>query len=300
MIAFTPQLLIEALIGGLAAGGIYALIAFSLSLTISTTRVLNIAHGDFLVMGAALAVLLLRYAELNPVLSFLIVLAFFVLAGVMFEAIVVRQVMGKSPQQMLIGSVLITFGLALALESSMGFLWSSYVDPLPRFSFPVFLPRIQFLGLAISGSRLVILAFVTVAMLVFHLFLTRTFWGKGARALAQNYEAALIMGLHPHRVLAVIFTAAILATSISGIFYVLAVPLEPYSGLPLTIKALTIIILGGVGSLPGALIAGVILGVAETFTGLVVGSMWAPVVAIAVLFIVLVVRPTGLMGKETL
>jgi len=101
-------------------------------------------------------------------------------------------------------------------------------------------------------------------------------------------------------VLVVIFTAAILATSISGIFYIVAVPLEPYSGLPLVIKALTIIILGGVGSLPGALIAGAILGLAETFTALVIGSIWAPVVAIAVLFAVLVVRPTGLMGKETL
>lgn len=299
MVLSTP-IVIEAMIGGLAAGGIYALIAFSLSLTLSTTRVLNIAHGDFLVMGAALSVLLLRYLELHPVLSFVLVLAFFVVVGILFEVVVVRQVMGKTPQQMLIGSVLITFGLALALESSMGFLWSSYVDPLPRFSFPAFLPRMQFLGLAISGSRVVILVFVAVAMLAFHLFLTRTFWGKGARALSQNYEAALIMGLNPHRVLVVIFTAAILATSISGIFYIVAVPLEPYSGLPLVIKALTIIILGGVGSLPGALIAGAILGLAETFTALVIGSIWAPVVAIAVLFAVLVVRPTGLMGKETL
>lgn len=300
LINFSTQILIEAFIGGLAAGGIYALIAFSLSLTLSTTRVLNIAHGDFLVMGAALSVLLLRYMELNPVLSFIIVLAFFILVGILFEAVVVRQIMGKSAQQMLIGSILITFGLALALESSMGFLWSNYVDPLPRFSFPMFLPRIELWGLAVSGSRLVILVFVALAMLGFHLFLTRTFWGKGARALAQNYESALIMGLNPHRVLAVIFTASILATSISGIFYILAVPLEPYSGLPLVIKALTIIILGGVGSLPGALIAGLLLGLAETFTGLAIGSIWAPAVAIAVLFAVLVVRPTGLMGKAEL
>lgn len=251
-------------------------------------------------MGAALSVLLLRYIELNPILAFGLVLAFSVLAGILFEVGVVRQIMGKSPQQMLIGSVVITFGLALALESSMGFLWSNYVDPLPRFSFPLFLPKIQVLGLAISGSRAVILVFVTLAMLAFHLFLTRTFWGKGARALAQNYEAALIMGMNPHRILLVIFTAAILATSVSGIFYILAIPLEPYSGLPLVIKALTIIILGGVGSLPGALIAGAILGLAETFTGLTAGSMWSPVVAIAVLFVILIVRPTGLMGKEML
>lgn len=296
----SPQMIIEATIGGLAAGGIYALIAFSLSLTLSTTRVLNIAHGDFLVMGAALSVLLLRYLEFNPILAFGLILVFFVLAGLLFEAVVVRQIMGKSPQQMLIGSVLITFGLALALESSIGFLWSNYVDPIPQFSFPMFLPRVEVAGIAISSTRLVILVFVALAMLAFHLFLTRTFWGKGARALSQNYEAALIMGLNPHRVLAVIFTAAILATAISGIFYILAVPLEPYSGLPLVIKALTIIILGGVGSLPGALIAGLMLGLAETFTGLTVGSMWAPVVAIAVLFAILIVRPTGLMGKETL
>jgi branched-chain amino acid transport system permease protein len=300
MAGISPEILAEAFVGGLALGGIYALIAFTLSLTISTTRVLNVAHGDFLTLGAASSVLLLKYLSFHPLLAFGVVLVFFLLVGIAFEKGLVQPILGKAPQHMLIGSILITFGLALALESSLGFLWSAYVDPLPRFSFPILLPRLDLLGLSVSGSRGIIMVFVALAILAFHLFLTKTLLGKGTRALAQNYEAALIIGLNPHRLVLLIFTAAILATSVSGMFYILAVPLEPYAGLPLTIKALTVVILGGVGSLPGVLIAGLVLGLVETVASLTAGSMWSPVVAVAILFVILIVRPTGLMGRELL
>jgi branched-chain amino acid transport system permease protein len=152
-------------------------------------------------------------------------------------------------------------------------------------------------GVSLSGSRLVILAFVLVTVTAFHLFLQKTFLGKGARAMAQNFEGFLVVGLDPYRLSRILFTLAIVATAISGAFYVLAVPLHPYEGLPLTLKAFTVVVLAGIGNLPATLVAGAVLGIAEVLTSQFLGTVWAPAVSLAVLFLVLVLRPTGLFGR---
>ena len=152
-------------------------------------------------------------------------------------------------------------------------------------------------GVSLSGSRLVILGFVLVMVTSFHLFLQKTFLGKGARAMAQNFDGFLVIGLNPYRLSMILFTLAIVATAISGAFYVLAVPLNPYEGLPLTLKALTVVILAGVGNLPATLVAGAVLGLAEVTTSQFLGAIWAPAVSLTILFLVLVLRPTGFFGK---
>jgi branched-chain amino acid transport system permease protein len=152
-------------------------------------------------------------------------------------------------------------------------------------------------GVSLSGSRLIILAFVLVVVTGFHLFLQTTFWGKGARAMAQNFDGCVVIGLNPYRLSLMLFTLAIIATAISGAFYVLAVPLNPYEGLPLTLKAFTVVILAGVGNLPATLVAGAVLGVAEVITSQFLGTVWAPAVSLALLFLVLVFKPTGFFGK---
>jgi len=258
---------LELVIGGLSLGGIYALLAFAMSLTISTTRVLNVAHGVFFVWGGA------------------------------FERGIVRTLLGRSHQMLLVGSIMATFGLGLSMESALGYGWVTFVDPYPVFSSPLAMFPIRLGDVALSGSRLVILAFVVVTVMSFHLFLQKTFLGKGARAMAQNFDGFLVIGLNPYRLSMILFTLAIMATAISGAFYVLAVPLNPYEGLPLTLKSFTVVILAGVGNLPATLVAGALLGVAEVATSQFLGTVWAPAVSLAVLFLVLVVKPTGLFGK---
>ena len=291
------QPILELVIAGLALGGIYALLAFAMSITISTTRILNLSHGVFFVWGAAVFVMLTQYWKVPLVLAVPILLAFFIGTAFLFQWGVVRVLLGKPTHFLLIGSILATFGLALSMESVLGHAWVTFVDPFPQFSLSLAVFRVDLGGVAISGSRLVILALVLVLVLGFHFFLHRTFLGKAARAMAQSYDGFLIIGLNPYRVTTILFTVAIVATAISGAFYVLALPLDPYMGLPLTLKSFTVVILAGVGSLPGTLIAGAILGLAEVFTALLLGDIWAPVVSLAILFTVLLVRPTGLFGK---
>jgi branched-chain amino acid transport system permease protein len=288
---------LELIISGLSLGGIYALLAFAMSLTISTTRVLNVAHGVFFVWGGAFFVILSQRLNLHPALSLLILTALFFGFALLFEWGIVRSLLGRSVHLLLTGSIMATFGLGLSMESALGYSWVTFVDPYPVFSSSLAMFPVTLGGVSLSGSRLVILAFVLLMVTGFHLFLQKTFLGKGARAMAQNFDGFLVIGLNPYRLSMILFTLAIVATAISGAFYVLAVPLNPYEGLPLTLKAFTVVILAGVGNLPATLVAGTVLGLAEVITSQFLGSIWAPAVSLTILFLVLVFKPTGFFGK---
>ena len=292
----TPQILLELVLGGISLGGVYALMALALSLALATTHILNVAHGRFLVLGAALGTLLLRYLGIPPLVSLALLIVISALAGWLFELVCVRPLLGRPPERILIGSILITFGFALAFEAALGFYWAKLVDPQPTFSLTVPMPHLEVWGVSLSGTRVVILAFVCIAVLLFHLFLKRTSIGKMARAIAQDYEGALILGVNPRVVSVTIYTLGLLATALSGLFFILATPLNPYDGLRLTLIALTVIVIGGVGNLPGALLGGIVLGITEVFTAFVAGAVWSPVTSVLVLFVVLLLRPEGLVG----
>ena len=288
---------VELIVGGLSLGGIYALLAFALSLTISTTRILNVAHGVFFVWGGAVFVILSQHLKLHAVLAIVVLTAVFFALAVLFQLGIVRPLLGRSVHLLLVGSIMATFGLALSMESALGYGWVTWVDPYPVFASSLAMFPVSVAGVSLSGSRLIILAFVIVVVMAFHLFLQKTFWGKGARAMAQNFDGCVVIGLNPYRLSMMLFTLAIMATAISGAFYVLAVPLNPYEGLPLTLKAFTVVILAGVGNLPATLVAGAVLGIAEVITSQFLGTVWAPAVSLALLFLVLVFKPTGFFGK---
>lgn len=292
----SPQTLLELVLGGISLGGIYALMSLALSLALATTNILNVAHGTFLVMGAALSAFLLKHTGLPWAAGLAALIALCALVGWLFERVCVRPLLGRAPDRALVGSILITFGFALAFEAALGFYWAKFVDPQPTFSLPVTMPPFALFGVSLSGTRLAILAFVGAAVLLFHLFLTRTPMGKMARAIAQDYDGALVLGINPQAVSVAIFTLGILATALSGLFFILASPLGPHDGLRLTLIAMTVIVIGGVGSLPGVLAGGVLLGLGDVFTAFLVGAVWSPVTYVLVFFVVLLLRPEGLAG----
>lgn len=294
----TVETLLDLLLGGISLGGIYALVAFALSLALATTHILNVAHGSFMVMGAALAVLLSRVAGIGWLATGLLLLAAFAVLGLGFEAAFVRPFAGRSPEQILVGSILVTFGFALTVEALLGYYWARFVDPQPSFSLTFPLARVTVFGLGFPATRLTILLAAIAAITAFHLFLTRTPLGRAVRAVAQNYDGAVILGVNPRQVSLTIYLLGIVATAGAGVLLALAIPLEPYSGTRLTLVAMTIVVIGGVGSLPGALVGGGVLGMAEVLTAYVLGSVWAPVISLLVFFSVLVVRPEGLWGRR--
>jgi branched-chain amino acid transport system permease protein len=290
------QILLDLLVSGVCVGAIYALMAFSLSISLSTTRVLNIAHGGFLILGAALAMLLTRYLELPLVYAVPIFVAGWIVLGYLFEIVVVRPLIGKSSHDVLIGSVLITFGFTLAVDSFLSFYWAKWVDPTPTFSLTYRVPPLHVLGFTISGTRTLIVLFAAAMILCFHLLLKCTSMGRAARAIAEDAEGALITGINPQGMAVKIYVLAILTAAVAGAFFVLLNPLAPYASFNLTLIALTIIVIGGVGSLLGALVGGLVLGLAEVLTAFFIAPAWSPMVYLLIFFLVLVVRPEGLMG----
>ena len=294
----TSQTLFDLALGGVSLGGIYALVAFTLSLSLATTHVLNVAHGTFMVLGAALATLLFRVTPVSWPLAMLAMLLSFAALGFFFEAAFVRPFAAKSPEQILVGSILVTFGFALAVEALLGYYWARLIEPQPSFSLTFPRARITLLGVTASGTRLTILIVAAGAIGAFHLFLGRTALGRAVRALSQNYTGAVLLGINPRLVSLTVYLTGIVTTAAAGALLALAIPLEPYSGLRLTLVAMTIVVIGGVGSLPGALFGGALLGVAEVLTAYALGSVWAPVVSLVVFFTVLVVRPEGLWGRR--
>jgi len=265
-------------------------------MALATTHVLNVAHGTLMVLGAALSTLLMRFVGLAPAPSILILAGSFALFGFLFDTAFVRPILHKSSETILTTSIVVTFGLALAMETLLGFYWARLVHPEPSFSLSLPVPHIEVGSIVFSAQRLIILAYAAAAIGLFHLFLKRAPVGQAARALAQDYEGALIVGVNPRAVSRVIFTLGVLFTGISGAFYVLTVPLDPYRGIWLTLVALIVVAIGGVGRLVGALLGGLVLGMVEVLTAFFVGSAWSPMVFLLVLFLVLVFRPQGLLG----
>jgi len=292
------QTVLDLALGGISLGGIYALAAFALSMALATTHVLNVAHGNFLVLGAAMATLLLNILKLGAAATLAAIVACFAVAGLLFERVFVRPLLGKTPEQILIGSILITFGFGLSSEALLGYYWARWVDPQPSFSITFPWARLDLGGVTLSGTRLFILVMAAGLIAAFHLFLTRSRLGKAIRAMAQNYEAAVILGMNPRQISTIVYLLGIVATAISGVLLILAAPLDPYEGTRFTLVALTVIIMGGVGNLPGALLGGVVLGVAEVVTSFYAGGVWGPVVYLVVFFIVLLIRPQGLLGSR--
>ena len=260
------QIVVDLLVSGVCVGALYALMAFSLSISLSTTGVLNIAHGGFLILGAALAMLLTRYLGLSLIYAIPIFVVSWIVLGYLFEVVVVRPLLGKSPHDVLIGSILITFGFTMALDAFLSFYWAKFVDSTPSFSLTYRVPSWHALGFTVSGTRTLIVLFAAAMILCFHLLLKRTRLGRAARAIAEDAEGALVTGLNPQSIAIQVYILAVLTAAIAGAFFVLLNPLAPYESFHLTLVALTIIVIGGVGSLPGALLGGLVLGLAEVLT----------------------------------
>jgi len=204
----------------------------------------------------------------------------------------------RNPSQTVVGTVLVTVGLLLIL-SDIGALVAGPTSrnirlDLQIFQFQIF-PRE---AIIVSTTDLYILLGIVALTLALHLILTRTWFGRAVRAVTQDTVGARLCGVRAGAIHAatVAFGSAIVA--VAGVLYTLNYPINPYEGFSLTVKAFTIIILGGIGSLPGALLAGIFLGVAEALTGFFWTSEWAPGLSIMLLLAILVVFPRGMLRRS--
>ncbi len=281
---------VQILIGGILQGGIYALGAFGLSIIFGVLHVLNVAHGDVLMLGGLLTYWLVTAGGWSPFHALLLIFPLFFLLGILVQRVLIRPIASKNPHEFLIASILVTLGLSLMISDSTA---ASMGQPV-SVTYPM--PTVRLGGLAVSSVRLLFLGIILTLTAAMHVFLTRTFLGRGIRAVIQNREGAMLAGVNIPRISTVTFGVGTALTAVAGTLYVVLLPVDPYMGISLTMRYLAIIVLGGVGSLVGALSGSMILGVAETVVGFYVGADWSLTVAFFLLVLILLVRPRGLFG----
>jgi branched-chain amino acid transport system permease protein len=283
--------LVQVVIGGLLQGGMYALGAFGLSLVFGVLGVLNVTHGDFLMLGGLLCYGAYVALGLDPLVSLLIVIPVFFGVGCLFERVLIQPLLAKSHHELLMGSILVTLGASLAIEDLVPFVWTQSFSGIPYT-----VPSLVLGGVVIPTLRLAILLGILGLTLMLHLFLRRTMVGIALRALTQNRQGAMLVGIDLPRLSMLAFGLGTALVATAGVAHVMLYSITPTMGIPLTLKYLTIVVLGGLGSLLGSVFGGMVLGLSEALTSLYIGPEWAPTVAFTVLIVVLVTRPQGLFG----
>jgi branched-chain amino acid transport system permease protein len=282
---------VQTLILGLLIGGVYALLASGLTLIFGVMNVINVAQGAFLILAAFLTWTLWDLTGMDPLLAVLVTTPLMFGFGWLLYNATIRPIRTAPPS----ASVLLTFSLALVLEGGMGLVWgnTSHAVRTPYFdqSFGVgdlFLPKAQVYGCLLAVG---VLAGLWV-------FLTRTWTGRAIRASAVNPQGAELVGVNVAAVAAMTFAVGVGVTGAGGSIVSVLYPFLPGSHYVWISRLLGIIVLGGMGSLPGAIIGALLLGVAETMTTTYIGPEWATAVPFVVIFVVLLVRPQGLMGAR--
>jgi branched-chain amino acid transport system permease protein len=282
---------VQALVLSLLVGGIYALVASGLTLIFGVMRVINIAHGAFLILGAFITYTLWNQLGLDPLVGVVITTPVVFGLGWLIYRLLVRPIR-HSPMS---STVLLTFGLALMTEGVMGKIWGndstsirpSYVDESFHLG-DFFLPKAQVYG----G----VLAVVVLGAL--WLILTKTWLGRAIRAAAANPASAELVGIKVTSVSALVFGLGLAAAGAGGAIVGVLYPFVPGSHYVWIARLLAIVVLGGLGSLEGAVISALVFGIAETMTAVYFSPAWATAVPYAIVFAVLLIRPQGLLGTR--
>lgn len=282
--------LVTPIVMGVLLGGLYVVIALGLSLVFGVMKVINVAHGDFVVLASYLAFAALTAWDLSPLLWLVLGIPLFFIMGVLIERFLLHRAVRMSADAALI----IAFGLALIIQNAVQIIWS----PQTRGLFTSFsLESIQIGDLYIPLVYVLDFVAALIVMLVIHQFMQRTYLGQAITAASQDRQAAQLMGINPARVYQIAFGIAMALAAVAGVFLGLTFPFQPTSGTSFLIIAFGVIILGGLGSMVGTFVGGMIFGLCQTLGGHFLGPTGQLLVPFVMVLVVLTIRPQGLFGR---
>ena len=284
------NLIAQTLADGLVLGGIYALAAVGFSLIFGVLHVINLSHGILVLMGAYLALIFSEYLHIDPLLTLPLVMAVLFCVGYVYQRLLIQRAVDRAS----VNSMLLTFGVALMLQNAMIWVFSPDMKSItPSYAFasfklgPVNLDAVRVSALAASLVLLSLLA----------LFLKFSPLGRVIRATAQQTMAARLCGVNVRHVYALTFAVSAAFAGAAGIVIGIILPFSPNDEGNWTLNAFVVVVLGGVGSPAGALIGGLLLGVVNTLTAQYVGPSFPNVTMFLLLVLLLLVRPSGLLGN---
>jgi branched-chain amino acid transport system permease protein len=284
---------LDVVIAGLLMGGIYAIIAVGFSLQYGVARVLNVAHGEFIMLGAFITWTFYTIVGINPLVSLVIVGPFtFIIGFLLYRILFTRlRISSPSPGDFEGNSMLASFGLLYIIQNAAILIWGAEVK-----GYSYLTSSVNIGGAVFATNRLVTALFAIGIGVAFYVFLARARIGKAIRAAAQDSTTAGLMGVHINLVLALCFGLGAMMAGFGGSLVSMMYSIQPAMGFQYTIIAIIVVVLGGLGSITGSFIGGFILGLVGSIV-----SHWQPalsLVAYYVLFmLLLLIRPKGIMGK---
>ena len=287
----TASALAELAVGGLLLGALYVAMSVGLSLIFGVMRVMNFAHGEFVMLAMYAVFWAHELAGLDPYLAGLGVVPLVFLASVTVMRPFVLWLANSPP----LVQVFSTLGLSIALQNLALLLWKgNFRSVQTGYGNTV----ISVAGLNLPLTRAIALAAALLLVVGLHLFVKHSYFGLAMRATAQNRRAAGLMGIDVERVHVVVFGLGLASAALAGVLLMPIYTVHPGAGFQYAMIAFVVVVLGGLGSLPGAVLGGLLIGVVEVFSGYFIGTSMKQVVYFAVFVLVLVLRPAGLLGQR--
>jgi branched-chain amino acid transport system permease protein len=281
--------IVELLLRGLFVGALYALVASGLSLMFGVMRVINLAHGEFLMLGGYATYFLSTGLGLNPIVAMVLAMPVLFLFGMLIQRGLIERVVGQ-PE---LSSLLLTFGISIVIWNLAQVSFTTNLRGITYLAEPV-----RIFGAYFAGNSLLILVVSAILALGLFLFLKFSSWGQAIRAVSQNPEMAQVCGIDVRVIRMVSFGIGTALAAAAGALVAVNYTIFPAVGQHYILKAFAIVILGGLGSVLGAFIGAIILGLVESFGTYYLNAQVALLIAYSLIVVLLVVRPTGLFGTE--
>ena len=282
---------IQTLISGLSLGSIYALIALGYTMVYGIAKMLNFAHGDIIMIGAYAGIVTVNQLGLPPIVAVIVSVVICAGLGMLIEFLAYKPLRQAPPLSVLITAI----GVSYLLQNAALLLFGSQQMAYPTL---VKLGSFTVGGVQVDGITVLTLGVTAVLMVALTLFIDKTKLGKAMRAVSEDKDAATLMGISVDRTITLTFAIGSALAAFASMFYGMTyVYIKPTTGAMPGIKAFTAAVFGGIGSIPGAMLGGILLGLIEQASKTYISTLWADAIVFAVLVAVLVVKPTGLLGK---
>jgi branched-chain amino acid transport system permease protein len=279
---------LEILIRGLMLGSVYALVGMGLTLVWGVVGIVNIAHGEFVMLGAYFAFWAFSLLDVNPLFSVALSIPVFFFAGV----VVHRRITERLVKEHELSALILTFGMSILIWNLAQFLWTNTYRSVPYLT-----GNFPFMGLVFGKSKTVSFGLAILITTAIFLFLRYSRWGKAIRATSQNSEVALVCGINTMKMRMVTFGMGISLAGVAGAIISLQWVIFPQMGGSYISKAFAIVVLGGLGNIQGALAGGLIIGALESLVTQYLTAKMAQIIPSVTILVILLLRPTGLFRK---
>lgn len=286
------DIIVQIIISGLLLGGIYALISIGLNIIFGVIKIVNLAHGDFLMMAMYAAFFLFTLQGIDPFVGIVIIFPAFVLFGVFIFRVIIKPLLGSAETE--VNTIIATAGLGFVLQNLALMLWKSDIRAMET---SMTGKSYEILGVMLSSGRTWAFVVCLIVALLLYYVLMYTKIGTHIRAVSQDTDAATLMGINVDKIYTLTFAMGIGLVGVAGAIIAPTYNMYPTIGIYFNTMAFIIVVLGGLGSFTGALIGGLIIGLVEAFAGVLASAELAQVFALLIFLVILFIRPEGIMGK---